>query len=199
MRSRLTRGLAFVLGAAATLVGVAATPANANPIWTLGGVEVQAMLNTAAQQAGKPQNITCDEHWWKIRSVTDPSLVLDASRRDDTRNRIIHHTWNNGASQHWALCRTTTAPYEWQFVVRDSAKCVDLWSYANSDGAEFGEYTCNSGDNQRFYMLSVPGTSNFVLEAKPYGNSRFLFGEPYSDQIIRQYTDRATLYTINWA
>jgi hypothetical protein len=184
------------------LLGLITTgTANASPIYVglgVGRVNAETYLNNLSTRIGRPANVVCEPHYYRLSTLEDPNIVLDSSRRDDTREHIIHHPQNNGASQIWVLCHTNVpieAP-DYFLLVLDTGGCADLKDWADYDGAPFVERQCTANDNQRFWMIRDPVTGSVAFQVKVHGG-RFMYGDPYFNVPVNQYSNKATLYRLN--
>jgi hypothetical protein len=113
-------------------------PAATNQQWSFSGP------NTAGYYTVVPRHTT--------------SIIWDVEAASNTNAaRIILYQPNSGTNQQWSIIAVGADTY--QFVARNSGKCMATVGGATTAGTSFEQVTCNSSDPAQTFSLRAPDTT----------------------------------------
>jgi chitodextrinase len=76
---------------------------------------------------------------------------------NDSAARIILYGPNSGTNQQWSVIAVGSGKY--QFVARNSGKCMSVIGGSTASGAGFEQVTCNAADPAQTFSLRAPDTT----------------------------------------
>ncbi|MEV1015135.1 RICIN domain-containing protein [Micromonospora sp. NPDC049801] len=103
----------------------------------------------------------------------------------DNGTRIAQYPYTGSPAQQWQF-QDAGSGY-WRIVSKNSGKCLDIVGASTADNADLIQYTCGTGTNQQFQMIT--NGSYFQLRARHSGKCLDVPAASTTDgTIIKQYT-----------